>query len=220
MESSKEWAERAEAWLTRDHALLTEMDGWRTLKAPGDIGLWRRPMPDDPNDLFRWRLPTVGAPADVVFEGFVHQILEYHNEWTREFVGGRVVETLAPHARILYQRFEPGVPGVAPRDLCSIEVLRDVAPGLKLASFRSVDALPPEPGCERIDWWGAALCRTLDDGARSELVYLDRENQGGRFPTWLMNRVMPRYLIVQAEQVRRFFANGGPPPLRAAPGAR
>lgn len=220
MESSKEWAQRADGWLTRDHALLTEADGWRVHAAPGDIGLWSRPMPDDPNLLFRWRLPRVGAPAGVVFEGFVRQILVYHKEWTREFAGGRVVEALAPHARILHQRFEPGVPGVAPRDLCSLEVLRDVAPGVRLASFRSVDALPPTPGYERIDWWGAALCRTLDDGAGSELLYLDRENQGGRFPAWLMNRLMPRYLIVQAEQVRRFFADGGPPELRASPDTR
>jgi hypothetical protein len=29
-----------------------------------------------------------------------------------------------------------------------------------------------------------------------------------------MNRVMTRYLVLQADQVRRFFANGGPPDLR------
>ena len=215
MERANEWAEHAEAWLQRDHALLTESDGWRTLAAPGDIGLWSRHLPDDPNDLFRWRLPAVGASAEVVFEGFVHRVLAHHKEWTREFAGGRVVESPRPDARILYQRFEPGIPGITPRDLCSIEVRRDLAPGLKLASFRSVDRLPAEPGYERIDWWGAVLCRTLDDGERCEFTYLDRENQGGHFPSWLMNRMMPRYLILQAEQVRRFFANGGPPELRS-----
>jgi hypothetical protein len=29
-----------------------------------------------------------------------------------------------------------------------------------------------------------------------------------------MNRMMTRYLVLQAEQVRRFFAAGGPPELR------
>ena len=217
MESWQSWAERADAWLDEDLALATATEGWRSRVARADLDIASRPTPDDPNDLFRWRLPVVGAPADVVFEGFVSRLLEYHAEWTREFAGGRVVETLAPHARILYQRFQPGVPGVAPRDLCSIEVVRDLGPGVKLASFRSVDRLPPEPGFERIDWWGAALCTTRSDGATSELVYLDRENQGGRFPHWLMNLVMPRYLIFQAEQVRRFFRDGGPAELRARP---
>jgi hypothetical protein len=214
MEPSIDWPARADAWLQRDHALLTEPDGWRARSAPGDIGLWSRRMPDDANDLFRWRLPVVNAPAEVVFEGFVHRILEHHRAWTREFAGGRVVDAPAAGRRVLHQRFEPGIPGVSPRDLCSAEAVRDLPPGTKLASFRSVDALAPTPGYERIDWWGAALCRTLDDGARSELTYLDRERQGGRIPSWLMNVVMPRYLIVQAERVRRFFADGGPPSLR------
>jgi hypothetical protein len=161
-----------------------------------------------------WRLPSIGAPAEIVFEGFVHRLLEYHKEWTREFAGGRVVEQLGPSARILYQRFQPGIPGIAARDLCSIEVVRDLAPGVKLASFRSVDRLPACSGAERIDWWGAALCTTHEGGKSSELVYLDRENQGGWFPAWLMNRMMTRYLVLQAEQVRRFFATGGPPELR------
>ena len=165
MEPLSEWAERAETWLSCDRALLTESGGWLSLAAPGDIGLWRRRMPDDANDLFRWRLPAVGAPAEVVFEGFVNRILDYHKEWTRELTGGRVVGAPGPGARVLHQRFAPGIPGIAPRDLCSIEVVRDLGPGGKLASFRSVDTLPKEPGCERIDWWGAALCRTLDDGA-------------------------------------------------------
>ena len=216
MERSSEWAARAEGWLERDRALMTDDDGWKRLAAPGDLELWSRRLPDDPNDLFRWRIPALGAPAEVVFEGFVTRLLTYHAEWTREFAGGHVVEEPGPGARVLYQRFEPGIPGISPRDLCSVEVVRGLAPGLLVASFRSVDRLPPERGYERIDWWGAALCRTLPDGQRSELTYLDRENQGGRFPAWLMNRTMPHYLVLQAEQVRRFFANGGPVELSRA----
>lgn len=154
------------------------------------------------------------APAHVVFEGFVDRLLDYHKEWTREFAGGHVVETLAPKARMLGRRFEPGIPGIAKRDLCSLEVVRDIAPGVKLASFRSVDRLPRSPGFERIDWWGAALCTALPGNQQSELVYLDRENQGGLFPVWLMNRMMPKYLVAQAECVQRFFADGGPTELR------
>lgn len=48
--------------------------------------------------------------------------------------------------------------------------------------------------------------------------YLDRENQGGWFPTWLMNRTKPRYLSLQAEAVRRFFDAGGPAALKTPAG--
>jgi hypothetical protein len=203
----------SESWLAQDLVLLNDANGFRSLVDRGDLQIGSRPMPDDPNLLFRWRLPVVNASADVVLEGFVNRLLDYHAEWTKEYVGGHVVDAPAPGTRILYQRFRPGIPGIAPRDLCSAEVVRDLPGGVKLASFRSVDALPKEHGHVRIDWWGAALITPVD-ASHSELVYLDRENQGGRFPAWLMNRMMTRYLVLQADQVRRFFANGGPPDLR------
>lgn len=215
MEPIDDWKARADGWLARDHELLTTDDGWSPLRARDGVALWQRTMADDRNRLFRWRLPLVGAPADVVFEGFVHRLLEYHREWTREFDGGEVVEVLAPHARVLYQRFDPGVPGIRRRDLCSLELVRDVAPGVKQASFRSVDRLPAVARHHRIDWWGAALCTTHADGATSELTYLDRENQGGWIPAWAMNPAMPGYLVKQATAVGRFFADGGLAALRA-----
>ena len=206
MEAAAEWAGHAEGWLRRDLELLTKDEGWRALRVAAPVSLWSRAMPDDPNDLFRWRLPAVDAPAEAVFRCFVLDILEHHKVWTKEFVGGSVVDEPAPGVRILHQRFEPGIPGVTPRDLCAIEVARDLEPGVKLVSYRSVDRLSAVPGFVRIDWWGAALIRTVSDGTRSELTYLDRENQGGWFPTWLMNRMMPGYLVFQATQVQAFFA--------------
>jgi hypothetical protein len=200
-------------WLSVDLALLEDASGFAPTVARDDLQVGKRPMPDDPNHLFRWRLPVVNAPAEVVFEGFVRRVLDYHREWTREFTGGHVVSTPEADTRIIYQRFEPGIPGISPRDLCSAEVVQDRREGVKLVSFRSIDTLPKTPGFERIDWWGAALCRPID-AHRSELIYLDRENQGGRFPAWAMNLMMTRYLVLQAESVRRFFANGGPPELR------
>jgi hypothetical protein len=170
-------------------------------------------MPDDPNHLFRWRLPVVNASADVVVEGFVRRVLDYHQHWTKEFTGGHVVSTPEPHTRVIYQRFEPGLPGISPRDLCSAEVVKPLATGATLVSYRSIDTAPKVEGFERIDWWGAVLCRPID-AQRCELIYLDRENQGGRFPAWLMNRMMTKYLVVQAEAVRAFFRDGGPAALR------
>ena len=209
MESMEHWRERADGWLAQDHALMTDAAGFRSRLDRPDLQIGSRPMPGDANELFRWRVPSVAASADGVFEGFVHRLLDFHKHWTREYIEGHVVETLAPNARVLYQRFDPGVPGIAKRDLCSIEVVRDLAPGIKQVSYRSVDRLPKAPGHERIDWWGAALCTTNADGRTSELIYLDRENQGGLFPAWLMNRVMTKYLVLQAEAVRGFFQSGG-----------
>ena len=205
--------DEAQEWLTRDRELLADADGFRTVVSRDDLVIGSRPMPDDPNRLFRWHLRQINAPAIVVFEGFVTRLLDYHAEWTREFAGGRVHSEPRPGVRILYQTFHPGMPGVSRHDLCSAEIVADLPDGAKLASFRSVDALPSQPGYVRIQWWGAALCRPIDADS-SELLYLDRENQGGRFPSWLMNRMMPRYLVHQAEQVQRFFADGGPPEIR------
>jgi hypothetical protein len=218
MESTRDWKTRSAAWLDRDHALLTDDAGWSPVVQRDDLQLWRRRMPDDRNHLFRWRLPVVAAPADVVFEGFVHRLLDYHKAWTREFMGGRVVETLGPTARVVYQQFDPGVRVVTKRDLCSLEVVRDVGPGVQLASFRSVDTVAPVRGFQRITWWGAALCTALPGGTTSELRYLDREAQGGWLTSWMMNPAMKKYLVLQAEQVARFFADGGPPELRTKTG--
>ena len=203
----------APSWLDGDLELMHDAAGFRTRVDRDDLQIGSRAMPDDPNLLFRWRLPVVNAPADIVFECFVGRILDYHGEWTREFVDGSVVSTPAAGVRVLHQRFAPGIPGIAKRDLCSAEVVRELPDGALLASFRSVDGVPVTPGHVRIDWWGAALCTPIDD-RRSELIYLDRENQGGHFPAWLMNRTMKTYLVRQAEAVHRFFVDGGPPELR------
>ena len=216
MEDAKDWERHAGAWLELDHRLMTDASGWRPILERADLQIWSRRMPDDPNLLFRWHVPSLEASVETVFEGFVRRVLDYHKHWRREFVDGRVVETLGPEARILYQRFDPGIPGISRRDLCSIEVTRELGPGARIASFRSVDRLPRERGHERIDWWGAALCTAHEDGLHSSLTYLDRENQGGSFPAWLMNRSMPRYLVMQAEAVTKFFRGGGPAELRVA----
>lgn len=148
-----------ESWLASDHDLLNDASGFAARVQRDDLQIGSRPMTDDPNLLFRWRLPAVNAPADVVFEGFVHRLLDYHGEWTREFAGGHVVDTPTTDTRIVYQRFKPGIPGISPRDLCSAEVVRDLPGGAKLASFRSVDAVPRERGYVRITWWALRSAR-------------------------------------------------------------
>ena len=201
------WLRDCDAWVEQDLALLRDPDGFAPVVDRPDLQIGRRPVPDDPNLLFRWRLPVVAAAAPVVVEHFVHRLLEHHRVWIREFVGGEELSRPAPGVRVLHQRFDPGVPGVRPRDVCSAEVVRELAGGVTVVSHRSVDEAPMPPRHERITWWGAVLVTPLDD-ATCELVYLDRENQGGRFPAWLMNRMMPRYLVLQAEAVARFFADG------------
>ena len=98
MEDADAWAHHADTWLERDHRLMTEASGWRAVLQRADLQIWSRETADDPNLLFLWHLPALEAPADVVFEGFVHRLLDYHAHWTREFVEGRVLETLSPRA--------------------------------------------------------------------------------------------------------------------------
>lgn len=211
MEDARDWVRHADEWLDTDYRLLTDEAGWRLVREREDLRIWSRRMPDDKNRLFRWQLTALEASAEVVFEGFVRRLLDHHQHWTKEYVDGRVVDELDAGARVLYQRFDPGVPGISKRDLCSAEVHRELVGGALLASYRSVDGVPRERGYERIDWWGAALCTPRDDGRSCDLSYLDRENQGGLFPAWLMNLMMPRYLVKQGVAVRAFFGGGGPP---------
>jgi hypothetical protein len=213
---TREWMAQSQDWLTTDHHLLTAPDGWSPRAPRGAFAIQRRAVPDDPNHLFRWRIDRLGAPAEAVFEAFVDRILENHGHWTREYTGGRVVDVLGPDARILYQQFDPGVPGVARRDLCYLAVTRRLPDGAIQASYRSVDAVPAVPGFTRIRWWGANLC-VPGRGGTSAMIYLDRENQGGAFPPWLMNLLMPRYLRAQCEALVRFFEGGGPARTPAVP---
>jgi hypothetical protein len=43
----------------------------------------------------------------------------------------------------------------------------------------------------------------------SQLVLIDRENQGGYFPSFMMNLIMPKYLTHQFENIIKFFKSGG-----------
>ena len=76
--------------------------------------------------------------------------------------------------------------------------------------FRSIvrDTIPVPEGYERIDWWGGHLFEANSDGT-SQLVLIDRENQGGRFPAFMMNKIMPKYLSHQFESITDFFKKGG-----------
>jgi hypothetical protein len=198
------------AWLSLDQRLLSRPDEFELCERAEGYSIWKRRMPDDPNDLFRWEIHDLGAPHDRVFEIFVRRILDYHQHWTKEFVGGRVVAEPGPDTQVLYQQFDPGLPGVKKRDLCHVTVTRRLDDGSLLASHRSVDAVPEVAGFERIRWWGASLCVPGRAQGRSTLIYLDRENQGGAFPAWLMNLLMPRYLRYQCERLIELFAQGGP----------
>jgi hypothetical protein len=205
---------QADAFLDRDHRLLIDPAGWRPAgRGPGHV-LFRRREPDDPNDLFLWRIDRLEAPPARVQAAFVDRILDYHRHWTKEFQGGRVVAEPRPDAAVVYQTFDPGVPGVAKRDLCHLTVTRRLPSGAFLASHRPCDAVAKERGYERIRWWGASLCTAGPAPGTTTLGYLDRENQGGAFPHVLMNLLMPRYLREQCDRVIRFFADGGPPELR------
>jgi hypothetical protein len=189
---------------------MTSQTGWRQRTRKQDIPIWQRSFPDDKNDLFRWRLPRVEASHREVHEVFTHQMIDYHQYWTAEYTDGFLVEEVDANTRIYYQQFDANLPLIAKRDLLYLQWSRVIDDHTIQTSFRSIlmDRLPVPAGFERIDWWGGHLFEANPDGT-SQLVLIDRENQGGRFPSFLMNATMPKFLTHQFEHIVKFFTKGG-----------
>lgn len=205
------WRQHRDSWLEQDLQLMTAQDGWRRRSQQQDVVIWQRSFPDDRNDLFRWRLPRVAASHREVHEVFTRQMIDYHQYWTAEYTGGRMVEEVDGDAHICYQQFDAHIPLIAKRDLLYIQWSRVLDDRRIQTSFRSIvmDREPVPAGFERICWWGAHLFEANPDGT-SQLVLIDRENQGGRFPAFLMNAAMPKFLTHQFEHIVAFFDKGGP----------
>jgi hypothetical protein len=210
MVTIKDWQLNNEKWLDKDLALMTSNAGWKERAQRNGISIWQQSFADDKNDLFRWRLPNVPASYQVVFDVFVNKMIDYHHYWTKEFTGGFLVESINDSAQIVYQQFDPGIPLISKRDLLYIQWSRRIDDKTIQTSFRSVvmENLAVPVGFERIDWWGAHLFEANDDGT-SQLVLIDRENQGGSFPSFMMNKIMPKYLTDQFESIIKFFKTGG-----------
>lgn len=206
----QDWQENKEKWLDKDLVLMTTDEGWKERTQKGGISFWQRPFDDDKNDLFRWRLPKVAASHEEVFDVFTNKMIDYHHYWTAEYTGGYVVKVIDENTQIIYQQFNPNKPFISKRDLLYIQWSRKINDKTTQTSFRSIllDEVPVPKGFERIDWWGGHLFEANPDGT-SQLVLIDRENQGGLFPAFLMNMVMPQYLTYQFESIIKFFKNGG-----------
>jgi hypothetical protein len=206
----KDWQQNKEKWLDKDLALMTSDEGWKKRSQKNEITIWQQPFADDKNDLFRWRLPKVAANHQEIFDIFTNKMIDYHHYWTAEYTGGYFVKEIAENTQIIYQQFDPNKPLISKRDLLYIQWSRKIDDKTIQTSFRSIiwDEIPVPKGFERIDWWGGHLFEANDDGT-SQLVLIDRENQGGFFPSFMMNIVMPQYLTHQFESIIKFFKNGG-----------
>lgn len=206
----EDWQLNKEKWLDTDLSLMTSDEGWKERTKKGSISIWQRPFSDDKNDLFRWRLPKVAANHSEVFDVFTNKMLDYHQYWTAEYSGGFLVKELDENTQIIYQQFNPNVPFISKRDLLYIQWSRKLDGKTIQTSFRSIiwEENPVPNGFERIDWWGGHLFEANPDGT-SQLVLIDRENQGGSFPAFIMNQIMPSYLTHQFESIVQFFDKGG-----------
>ena len=205
-----DWQLRKTEWLDKDLALMTTDAGWKKRGEKNGIYIYKQPFADDPNHLFRWRIPNVTADYKEVHDVFTNKMIDYHQYWTKEYTGGFLVKEIDEHTQIIYQQFNPGIPIISKRDLLYIQWSRMVDDKTIQTSFRSIvlDDFPVPDGFERIDWWGGHLFEANPDGS-SQLVLIDRENQGGNFPSMMMNLVMPQYLTLQFESIIKFFSNGG-----------
>ncbi|AFK04599.1 hypothetical protein Emtol_3471 [Emticicia oligotrophica DSM 17448] len=205
-----EWKTNKEKWQDKDLALMASDDGWKKRSQKNDITIWQQSFPDDKNDLFKWRLPKVAANHHEVFDVFINKMIDYHHYWTSEYTGGYLVKEIDENTQIIYQQFNPNKPFISKRDLLYIQWSRIVDKKTIQTCFRSIiwDEIPVPNGYERIDWWGGHLFEANPDDS-SQLVFIDRENQGGFFPYFMMNLVMPQYLIYQYENIISFFEKGG-----------
>lgn len=210
MTTIETWQKQRDAWADHDLELMTTEKGWDLAAEKQGINIWRRSFPDDPNDLFKWEIPALEASHTEVFDVFRNRFHDYHQYWTKEYTGGYDVEILDDRARVAYQQYNSGIPLISNRDWLVVQWDRELDASNLQISFRSVvhEKRPRVKGYERITWWGAHLFRANPDGTTS-LAFLDRENQGGNFPPFLMNRMMPKYLIYQYRQIVEFFARGG-----------
>ena len=206
----QDWQLNKEKWLDADLVLMTTNEGWKERSQKNGISIWQQPFPDDKNDLFRWRVPHIAATHHEVFDVIVNKMVEYHQYWTAEYTGGFRVQPIDENAQIIYQQFNPNVPFISKRDLLYIQWSRKLDEKTIQTSFRSIvlDTIPVPTGFERIDWWGAHLFEANADNT-SQLVLIDRENQSGRFPAFIMNQIMPKYLTHQFEHIIDFFKTGG-----------
>ncbi len=206
----KDWQINKNKWLDTDLTLMTSNEGWKERTKKGDVSIWQQSFADDKNDLFRWRLPKVAANHSEVFDVFTNKMLDYHQYWTVEYSGGFLVKELDENTQIIYQQFNPNVPFISKRDLLYIQWSRKLDHKTIQTSFRSIiwEENPVPNSFERIDWWGGHLFEANDDGT-SQLVLIDRENQGGSFPAFIMNQIMPNYLTHQFESIVKFFDKGG-----------
>jgi hypothetical protein len=206
----QDWQINKAKWLDTDLALMTNDNGWKERTQKGGISIWQRPFADDENDLFRWRLPKVEADFKEVFDVFTNQMIDYHHYWTAEYSGGYIVKEIDENTQIIYQQFDPNKPFISKRDLLYIQWSRKIDDKTIQTSFRSIvwEEIPVPNGFERIDWWGGHLFEANSDGT-SQLVLIDRENQGGFFPSFMMNKIMPQYLTHQFESIVKFFEKGG-----------
>jgi hypothetical protein len=206
----QDWKLYKEASLDKDLALMISNDSWKERSIKNGISIYQRSFSDDKNDLFRWRLPNVAANHNEVFDVFTNKMIDYHHYWTAEYTGGYVVKVIDENTQIIYQQFNSGVPFISNRDLLYIQWSRHIDEKTIQTSFRSIvlEDMPVPKGSERIDWWGGHLFEANEDGT-SQLVLIDRENQGGHFPSFMMNLIMPKYLTHQFESIIKFFEKGG-----------
>jgi hypothetical protein len=206
----RDWQSNHEKWLDQDLTLMTSDEGWKERTKKKDISIWQRPFADDKNDLFRWRIPNVADDHNEVFDVFTNKMVDYHQYWTAEFSGGFVVKEIDENTQIIYQQFNSNIPFISKRDLLYIQWSRKIDDKTMQTGFKSIvrENMPVPNGFERIDWWGGHLFEANTDGT-SQLVLIDRENQGGNFPSFLMNQIMPQYLTHQFESIITFFNEGG-----------
>lgn len=210
MTTLEEWENNKTAAMQLDEKLMTSDNGWKVAKEKSGITIWTRSFPDDKNNMFKWVIPSLKADYKEVYDCIANHFHEYHQYFTVEYTGGYDVANPDEFNKVSYQQYDSGFKLISNRDWVVIQTTKVLNDKQIQIAYRSITH-PDRPlvkGYERIDWWGGHIFEDNGDGT-TKLYFVDRENQGGMFPAFLMNQMMPGYLIKQVVAFEKFFEQGG-----------
>lgn len=196
-------------WIEEDLALFRDAPHWRLVRGSGSGGVnpsmevrRRRDPHGDANNLFWYFAGTTVDVSVGVVATLYAKWVEESTHWTKEMQQQQQLTQ-----RCWWEHFVPHVCGVQPRTLVAAYVMSEQqSDGSYIVSCRSVPRQyyafeGKEP--ITIQWHGAFwLCPVEGQAAKCRIYKLDRENQGGCFPSCTMNTEMPKFL---REEVTKAF---------------
>jgi hypothetical protein len=203
-------------WLKEDEALVRESDHWtvRREKNEGDLRLTVRSRDDpsgDPNWLFSYYdHQVVELPLEVT-TALYGSWVDLAQNWTKEQHFEKLLLE-SENVAIWFQFFLPPllahICGAAPRALVAAYTFSSSENGPTVISNRSVPKkwVSSLPRSSVLLMWHGGFLLHAEGAQKTSIVKIDRENQGGWLPTWLMNHfLMVKYLNEESTAIVKYI---------------